>query len=87
MSSVQTKVKVYTMDYCPYCERAKSLLKTRGIVFEEIRVANDDDATWDSLYKKAGMRTMPQILLGEKVIGGYSDLASMDSQDQLQSLK
>ncbi len=84
---MSAKVTVYTMNYCPYCERAKALLKTRGVPYEEVRVADDDDAMWDSLYKKTGMRTMPQILRGEKVIGGYNDLATLDGQDQLQSLK
>jgi len=81
------KVQVYTMDYCPYCERAKSLLKKRGIEFQEIRVADDDDAKWDELYSLSGMRTMPQIFNGEQLVGGYTDLAAQDARDQLASLK
>lgn len=81
------KVTVYTMDFCPYCERAKSLLKQRGVAYEEIKVPMDDDAQWDALEKKTGMKTMPQILHGEKLIGGYNDLASVDAKDQLASLK
>lgn len=81
------KVTVYTMDHCPYCERAKELLKRRGITYAEIRVPMDDDAQWDALEKKTGMKTMPQILNGEKLIGGYTDLAAIDQQDQLASLK
>ena len=84
---MSAKVTVYTMNYCPYCERAKSLLKTRGVAYEEVRVGDDDDAMWDSLYKKTGMRTMPQIMHGKKLIGGYTDLAALDGQDQLASLK
>lgn len=82
-----SKVKVYTMDYCPYCERAKSLLKQRGISFEEILVPMDDDAKWDELEKKSGLKTMPQIWNGETLIGGYSDLDKLDQKDKLQSLK
>lgn len=81
------KITVYTMDHCPYCERAKSLLKQRGINYAEIRLAMDDDAQWEALEKKTGMKTMPQILHGEKVIGGYNDLAAIDQKDQLASLK
>ena len=81
------KVTVYTMDHCPYCERAKSLLKQRGVDYSEVRVPMDDDAQWDALEKKTGMKTMPQILFGEKVIGGYNDLAGIDQKDQLASLK
>jgi glutaredoxin 3 len=80
------KVTVYTLDYCPYCERAKALLKQRGIPFEEVRVAEDDDAKWAELYKRSGMRTMPQIFSGEKLIGGYTELAEQDRKDQLKSL-
>ena len=82
-----SKVRVYTMNYCPYCERAKSLLKRRGVEFEEVRVAEDDDAKWDELFKLSGMKTMPQIFHGERLIGGYTDLAEVDAQDQLASLK
>ncbi len=86
-TSSTATVQVYTMDYCPYCERAKSLLKKRGVEFQEIRVADDDDAKWDELYRLSGMRTMPQIFHGKKVIGGYTDLAAQDAKDQLASLK
>lgn len=80
-------VTVYTMEYCPYCERAKALLKRRGIAFKETLVPNDDDAQWDALFKKSGMRTMPQIFNGESLVGGYQQLAELDEQDQLASLK
>jgi glutaredoxin 3 len=86
MSSA-SKVIVYTMDYCPYCERAKSLLGSRGIPFTEVRVAEDNDAEWERLEKLTGMKTMPQILHGEKVIGGYAQLAELDRLDRLASLK
>ncbi len=81
------KVILYTMDYCPYCERAKQLLAKRAVAYQEIRVAEDNDAEWDALYEKSQMRTMPQIFCDDKVIGGYSDLANLDAQDQLASLK
>ena len=75
------------MDYCPYCERAKSLMKQRGVAFEEIKVPMDNDALWDELEKKSGMKTMPQIWNGETLIGGYNDLAAVDQKDKLESLK
>ena len=81
------KVVVYTMDYCPYCERAKALLKQRGISFEEKRVDKNNDAEWERLFKLSGLRTMPQIFADERLIGGFSDLAHLDQQDQLTSLK
>ncbi len=80
-------VTVYTMDHCPFCERAKSLLKQRAVDYKEIRVPMDDDAQWVELEKKTGMKTMPQILHGEKLIGGFNDLDAIDKKDQLASLK
>ena len=80
------KVTVYTMNYCPYCEQAKVLLKRRGIDFKEVRVADDDDSAWDNLYKLSGMKTMPQIFHGERVIGGFNELSALDQKDQLKSL-
>jgi glutaredoxin 3 len=81
------KVTVYTMDYCPFCERAKALLKQRGVAYDEVRVPMDDEAQWDALEKKTGMKTMPQILHGENLIGGFNDLQAVDQKDQLASLK
>ncbi len=82
-----SKVTVYTMDHCPYCERAKALLKQRGVEYAEIRVSMDDDSQWEALEKKTGMKTMPQIMNGETLIGGFNDLAAIDQKDQLASLK
>lgn len=81
------KIVVYTMEFCPYCTRAKELLRRREIPFEEIPVAEDDDAQWDSLYRRSKMRTLPQIFAGDRLIGGYVELAALDDQDQLESLK
>ena len=80
-------VTVYTMHYCPYCERAKALLAQRGIPYEEKCLENDDEAAWDALYERSGMRTMPQIFVGEELIGGYTELAAQDRKDQLTSFK
>ena len=80
------KVVVYTMDYCPFCERAKSLLSRKGIAFEEILLSMDDDSAWDELERRSGMKTMPQIFADGRLIGGYTELAALDSRDGLQSL-
>jgi glutaredoxin 3 len=81
------KVTVYTMEYCPFCLRAKDLLKRRGIDFKEVLLPMDDDAQWDELEKKSGMKTMPQIFHGDRLIGGFQDLSALDQKDQLGSLK
>jgi glutaredoxin 3 len=81
-----TTVKVYTMQYCPYCESAKKLLKSKNIPFDEILVDMNDDATWTMLEKKTGYKTMPQIFIGEKFVGGYNDLANLDRKGELDRL-
>ncbi len=80
-------VTVYTMDHCPYCERAKALLTQKGVPYKEVRVPMDDDAQWDALEKRSGLKTMPQIFNGEALIGGYNDLAALDRAKGLDHLK
>jgi len=81
------KVIVYTMDYCPFCDRAKALLQRRKIEYQEVRLSEEDDAAWDDLEKRSGMKTMPQIFADGVLVGGYSDLAAKDAQDALESLR
>lgn len=81
------KVKIYTTSSCPYCIRAKELLKRRNIPFEEIQVAWDDAATWAEMEKRSGgMKTVPQIFIGEKCVGGFTDLAGLDEKGLLEAL-
>lgn len=81
------KVIIYTMKVCPYCVKAKALLQERGIAFEEIFLAEEDDNAWEVLYQKSPMRTVPQIFVNDQLLGGYTDLAALDQKDQLASLK
>lgn len=80
------KVTIYTFDQCPYCVRAKDLLKKRGIEYQEIRVDRDDEQRRNSLFQLSQMKTMPQIFIKERLIGGYSDLVALDELDELSSL-
>jgi glutaredoxin 3 len=84
-----SKVTIYTpSDFaCPYCLRAKALLKQRGVDYQEIQLSSEDDAKWDELYKKSGMKTVPQIFKGGDLIGGFTELAALDQKDQLSSLR
>lgn len=80
------KVIVYTMQYCPYCESAKKLLQSKGVTFDEIKLDMDDDAAWSRLEKQTGFKTMPQIFVGDKFIGGYNEMASLDRKGELDAL-
>ena len=81
------KITVYTKGYCPYCNSAKELLKTRNIDFEEIKLDESNDNDWLALVTRSGMKTVPQIFCEGELIGGYRELAALDSKDQLESLR
>ena len=79
------KVRVYTKKICPYCVRAKALLTRKGVAFEEID-AEHDDALRDWLVETTGQRTVPQIFVGDRPLGGYSDLEALDREGKLDRL-
>ncbi len=79
------EVKVYTADYCPYCTRAKKLLTSKKVAFEEIDVTNDTDKRkW--LAKASGQHTVPQIFINGAPVGGSDDLAALNRSGQLDKL-
>ena len=79
-------VKMYTTAVCPYCVRAKQLLKSRGVEhIEEIRIDLSDEER-DRMMSLTGRRTVPQIFIGEHHVGGCDDLMALDSQGGLMAL-
>jgi len=79
-------IRVYTTTYCPYCSRAKDLLRSKGVLFQEIDVTGDDAARALLVEQSGGQRTVPQIFIGELHVGGYSDLARLDGRGELDRL-
>ena len=76
-------VKMYTTQVCPYCVRAKQLLKMRGVAsIEEIRV-DLDPAERERMMALTGRRTVPQIFIGDAHVGGCDDLMALDGSGQL----
>jgi glutaredoxin 3 len=72
-------VKMYTTAVCPYCIRAKSILKTKGVQnIEEIRI-DQDPAAMKHMMEITGRRTVPQIFIGNTHVGGCDDLMTLDS--------
>ncbi len=79
------KVIIYTTDYCPYCVKAKALLQRKKVQFEEIKIV-DDEMREAMIAKSGGRRSVPQIFIGEKHIGGCDDLYELDRQKKLDEL-
>ena len=71
------KVTVYTTSYCPYCNRAKDILKRAGITFQEVDLTNDDKLRAELEKKTEGWQTVPMIFIGDEFIGGCDDLAAL----------
>ena len=79
-------IKIYTTPICPYCVRAKALLKKKGAKFDEIDVFMDPDARDEMEAISHGRRTVPQIFIGEKHVGGCDDLYELEREGQLDPL-
>ena len=79
------RVVVYTTTYCPYCDRAKALLKHKGIAFREVDVSdNAGKRKW--LVDTTGRRTVPQIFIDDQDIGGSDDLRALERSGELDRL-
>ena len=78
---MKEKVTIYTTGFCPYCTAAKRLLTQKNIAFEEVDVSEDKD--FDDLVRRTGMKTVPQIFFGDKLIGGYQELTELDQKGLL----
>jgi len=78
-------IQMYTTRWCGYCVRAKTLLESRGLEFEEISL--DDDASFRGrLLELTGGWTVPQILIDGRPIGGYTELWQLDRSGELERL-
>jgi glutaredoxin 3 len=76
------KITVYTKENCPFCVRAKALLTRKGVAFEEVPVEGRDELrTW--LVETTGQRTVPQVFVGERSLGGFTDVAELDKEGKL----
>ena len=78
-------ITLYTTDPCGFCRSAKSLLENRGVPYEEINLAKDPDGRAE-LVALTGQMTFPQILIGERAIGGFRELLEADREGMLEDL-
>ena len=81
----QPVVTVYVSNWCPYCQRATSLLKQKQIVFNEVNV-EDDVKFREEMMARSNRRTVPQIYIGDKHVGGCDELYALDRSGELDRL-
>ena len=81
-----SKVEIYTWQYCPFCIRAKSLLKKKNIKFTEHKIDGDDEAREIMIERADGRKTLPQIFIDNKGIGGCDDLFDLENENKLDAL-
>jgi glutaredoxin 3 len=81
----QRPVRMYATLFCPYCIRARMLLKRKGIQYAEISVGSDA-MLWEEMERLSQRDTVPQIFIGDLSIGGYDDMAALDRAGKLDAL-
>ena len=78
-------VTVYSTRLCPYCVRAKALLEAKHVPYNEVHV-DQDPTRLAEMMQKSGLRTVPQIFIGGRHVGGFNDLAALDHAGELDKL-
>ena len=78
-------IVMYTTNWCPYCERARRLLRSKGAHFEEIDVESAAEKRAE-MISRSGRRTVPQIFIGDHHVGGSDDLADLEAAGKLDNL-
>ena len=81
-----SKVEIYTWQYCPFCIRAKSLLKKKNINFTEYKIDGDEYARALMIKRADGRKTLPQIFIDNEGIGGCDDLYTLENDNKLDAL-
>ncbi len=76
-------VVLYTGPACPYCDRAKMLLERKGAAYREIRVDREPDAFQTMLERSRGLRSVPQIFIGDHHVGGFDALSELSLEGKL----
>lgn len=80
------QVVMYSTGFCGYCQRARNLFDRKGVAVQEIKVDEEAGQREAMLRKSGGRRTVPQIFIGERHVGGYDDLAVLDRSGELDRL-
>jgi len=84
-AAVSAGILMYTTGWCPFCMRAKALLDRKGFKYREINV-EDDPALREEMQKRSGRRTVPQIFVGGRHVGGFDELSALERAGELDPL-
>lgn len=79
------EIKVYSTNSCPFCVRAKALLNSKNLEYTEIDVGTDVERMHE-MIERSGNRTVPQIFINDKSVGGFTELAQLNAKGQLPAL-
>lgn len=80
------EVEIYTSPFCPYCWRAKRLLDSKGVAYREINVTGDPELRRAMTERAGGRRTVPQVFIDGRGVGGSDDLAALERAGRLDAL-
>jgi glutaredoxin 3 len=80
------RVEIFTIAFCPYCDRARALLQRKGVAFQEFDAPHGSDARRDAIARSGGRTSVPQIFIDGRAIGGSDDLAALDRAGRLDAL-
>ncbi|MAE13680.1 glutaredoxin 3 [Candidatus Woesearchaeota archaeon] len=79
------KIEIYTKSFCPFCARAKQLLKQKGAEYKEYNIENNPEKAKE-MEERSGRRTVPEIFIDNKHIGGSDDLYKLEAEGKLDPL-
>jgi glutaredoxin 3 len=79
------RIEIYTKSYCPYCKRAKELLRIKGVEFVEYDVTSDP-AKEQEMRSRSGHTTVPEIFIADRLVGGCNELFDLDEKGELDRL-
>jgi glutaredoxin 3 len=85
MEAKSSRIEMYSTAMCPYCVAAKNFLVSRGLGYEEVRIDRDRAQFEAMLRRSGGARSVPQIFINDRHVGGYTDLIALHQSGELDS--
>ncbi len=80
------KIEIYTWQHCPYCQRAKALLESKGAAYTEYKIDGDEDKRDKMALRTGGKRSVPQIFVEDVHLGGCDDIHALDAEGKLDGI-